>query len=93
MFNLINEKKVFYFDIKKSLFVIGEYPPQYYELLRFKLNVKTVAMLDNKKGEISYRFRIDSVYFKGKKEKEFFSQLIPLLIFLLVIIIFMYLLS
>ena len=30
MFNLINEKKVFYFDIKKSLLVIGEYPPQYY---------------------------------------------------------------
>ena len=51
LFNLINEKKVFYFDIKKSLLVIGEYPPQYYELLRFKLNVKTVAMLDNKKGK------------------------------------------
>ena len=45
LFNLISEKKGFYFDIKKSLFVIGEYPPQYYELLRFKLNVKTVAML------------------------------------------------
>ena len=24
-------------------------------------------MLDNKKGEIGYRFRIDSVYFKGKR--------------------------
>ena len=29
-------------------------------------------MLDNKKGEIGYRFRIDSVYFKGKKGKRMF---------------------
>lgn len=72
LFSSMNVKKVFYFDIKKFLLVIGEYPPQYYELLRFKRNVKTVEMLENKNGEIGYRYRIDSVYFKGKKEKTFY---------------------